>query len=90
MRLFLATLALWLASVPLAREDMSGRDLCDTSWTRADPDGDGVLDGREATLYLAMMYLHKVAPPEDGRIDRARFVKACLAGTFRTGHLPSQ
>ena len=85
MRLLLTIVALWLASVPAAREDTPGQDLCAASWQQADADGDGILEGREATLYLAMMYLNKATPPTDGRIDQARFVDACLAGSFRTG-----
>jgi len=88
MRFILSFLALWLASVPIAGEETLGPGLCLASWESADLDGDGMLDGREATLYLAMMYLHKAPPPADGRIDRALFVTACRAGTFRTGITP--
>ncbi len=88
MRLILSVLVLWLASVPIVRDDAPAPGLCLASWESADVDGDGVLDGREATLYLAMMHLHKATPPEDGRIDRPLFLAACGAGTFRTGFTP--
>ncbi len=88
MRLILPILALWLASVPIGRDDSPALGPCLASWARADIDGDGVLDGREATPYLAMMHLHKATPPEDGRIDRSLFLAACRAGTFRTGFTP--
>jgi len=84
MRLILLVVSAWLAGVPVDRDD---RALCAASWQQADVDGDGVLDGREATAYLAMMYLHKAAVPADGRIDRSTFVGSCLSGTFRTGYV---
>ena len=85
MPLLLTVVALWLASIATGRDDTPDRDLCAASWRQADADGDGILEGREATPYLAMMYLNKATPPTDGRIDQARFVDACLAGSFRTG-----
>jgi len=88
MRLILSALALWLASVPITRDESPGPGLCSASWESADRDGDGTLDGREATLYLAMMYLHKAAAPADGRIDRPLFMAACRAGTFKAGFTP--
>lgn len=88
MRLILSVLALWLASVPIARDDAPGPGLCLAAWQSADRDGDDVLEGREATLYLAMMHLHRASPPEDGRIEQSRFMAACGAGIFRTGFTP--
>jgi hypothetical protein len=88
MRLILSVLALWLASVPIAWDDAPNPGLCLAAWERADLNDDGVLDGREATLYLALMHLHRAPPPEDGRIKRSRFMAACGAGTFRTGFTP--
>ena len=85
MRFILPILALWLASIPIGRDDSSALLPCLAWWERADIDGDGILDGHEATPYLAMMYLHKMTPPEDGRIDRSLFLAFCRAGTFRTG-----
>lgn len=90
MPLILFVFSVWLASVALPSDDAAGANLCAASWTLADKDSDGVLEGTEATAWLAMMYLHKETPPEDGRIDRTRFVDACLAGTFRTGYTPGR
>jgi hypothetical protein len=84
MRLILLVVSAWLAGDPVIRDD---RVLCAASWEQADGDGDGVLGGREATAYLAMMYLNKAAVPADGRIDRATFVDSCLSGSFRTGYV---
>jgi hypothetical protein len=88
MRLVLSILALWLASVPITRDDAPGPGLCLAAWESADRNRDGILDGREATLFLALMHLHKASPPEDGRIGRSRFMAACGAGAFRTGFTP--
>ncbi|MBM3621952.1 MAG: hypothetical protein FJX20_14820 [Alphaproteobacteria bacterium] len=86
MRAVLCALAVWLASVSPAGQP-SRHMLCAAAWKAADANGDGVLVDREATPYLAMMYLHKAAVPPDGRIDRDHFVDACLAGIFRTGYI---
>jgi hypothetical protein len=88
MRLIVSVLALWLASLPIDGDDAPTPGLCLTLWQRADLDGDGVLDGREATPYLAMMHLHRTAPPRDGRIERPLFMAACRTGGFRTGFTP--
>jgi len=85
MWLILSVFAVWLVTGPLDRDDVPSPPLCGAAWEQADIDEDGILDGREATLYLAMMHLHKATPPEDGRIDRSAFMAACVAGTFRTG-----
>lgn len=87
MRFVVAALALWLASLAPPADGLPGRAACEASWSAADIDGDGVLVDREATPYLAMMILHKVALPEDGRIEGSRFIAACLAGAFRTGYI---
>lgn len=90
MRFILLVLASRLASVPIAGDEATTSGFCVASWESADRDGDDVLDGREATLCLATMFLHKAAAPESARVDRSRFVAACLAGIFRTGYVQAQ
>lgn len=87
MHAIVALALVWLI-VAADREAAPLDARCQAAWQAADVDRDGVLDGREATPYLALLHLHRVNPPADGRIERSGFLAHCAAGAFRTGYLP--
>jgi len=79
---FLAVVAFLVLMTMLDAPSRADETLCAAAWDAADLDRDGVLDGREATSYLATMSLHGIAWPADGRIDRRLFLERCAAGAL--------
>lgn len=55
---------------------------CAAEWKKADGNGDGVLMSPEADRYLAYYRVRSQAEPQDGRITRDEFMRACQGSVF--------
>jgi hypothetical protein len=55
---------------------------CQAMWKKADANGNGSLDAKEAKIYTAAMTKAKIKPKDATKLDSAEFMKACQAGAF--------
>jgi hypothetical protein len=55
---------------------------CQTMWTKADVNKDGVLTDAEAMRYSAAMRVHERKMGADGKLDQASFMEACKADVY--------
>jgi hypothetical protein len=55
---------------------------CQTMWTKADVNKDGVLSDTESVRYAAAMRVRDEKASADGRIDRIAFLEACKADVY--------
>jgi len=55
---------------------------CQTMWTKADVNKDGVLSDAEGMRYAAAMRVHDENAALDGRLDQAAFLQACKADVY--------
>jgi hypothetical protein len=57
---------------------------CQTMWTKADVNKDGVLTDAESMRYAAAMRVHDKKLGPDGKLDQAAFLEACKADVYMT------
>lgn len=57
---------------------------CQTMWTKADVNKDGVLTDAEAMRYSAAMRVHEKKMGADGKLDQASFMEACKSDVYMT------
>jgi hypothetical protein len=57
---------------------------CQTMWTEADVNKDGVLTNAESMRYVAAMRVHDRALGADGKLDQASFMEACKSDVYMT------
>lgn len=57
---------------------------CQTMWTKADVNKDGVLTDAESMRYAAAMRVQERKMGADGKLDQASFMEACKADVYMT------
>jgi hypothetical protein len=57
---------------------------CNTMWTQADANGDGMLNGAEADRYMAMMRVANKTMVADGTMTETLFQENCKTDIFKT------
>ena len=57
---------------------------CQTMWTKADVNKDGVLTEAESMRYAAAMRVHETKLGANGRLDQASFMEACKSDVYTT------
>lgn len=72
-----------ISFAPLAMAAMSQAD-CQATWTKADVNSDGKMDGKEAKPFIEAMTVAKQKPMDStGKsLQSEEFLKSCQAGTF--------
>ncbi len=57
---------------------------CQTMWTKADVNKDGVLTDAESMRYAAAMRVHDRNLGADGKVDQTSFMEACKSDVYMT------
>ena len=57
---------------------------CQTMWTKADVNNDGVLSDAETMRYAAAMRVRDKKFAADGKLDQAAFMDACKSDVYTT------
>ena len=57
---------------------------CQTMWTKADVNKDGVLTDAESMRYAAAMRVNEKKLGADGKLDQASFMEACKSDVYMT------
>jgi len=83
MKMILLAAAVAAASLALPAYAATDAE-CQTMWTKADVNKDGVLTEAESMRYAAAMRVHDKKLGADGKLDQTSFMDACKSDVYMT------